>query len=149
MFRICCSFPGKAVGVSIGGSAAPAQAEVHLPESLILSLLCHELSVTSSLSRALSLSSSGALSISLDLRRSLHHELSNTNSSQALSLSISNTSLCSPTNLSRVLSLWSNSHILCWILIVMVVSVIKHWWYVADSSSVRWVEVQCEDCSEW
>ena len=38
-FRICCSFPGKAVGVSIGGSAA--QPEVPLPESLILYLLCY------------------------------------------------------------------------------------------------------------
>ncbi|KAF3528442.1 hypothetical protein DY000_02041449 [Brassica cretica] len=33
-------FPGKAVGVSIGCSAAPAQAKVPLPESLILSVIC-------------------------------------------------------------------------------------------------------------
>ncbi|KAL0661233.1 hypothetical protein Bca4012_098070 [Brassica carinata] len=33
-------FPGKAVGVSIGCSDAPAQAEVPLPESLILSVIC-------------------------------------------------------------------------------------------------------------
>ncbi|CAF1970757.1 unnamed protein product [Brassica oleracea] len=65
---------------------------LHLSRSRALSISL-DLELSPSLSISISSVSFISLSISLDLRRSLHHELSDTNSSQALSLSPSPTHL--------------------------------------------------------